>query len=1003
LRTVYPAAAGRPVKVAYTEPPRLPVVDLRGLPAAAREAEAARLARAEGVRPFDLERGPLLRAALLALEAESHRLLLTVHHIAADGASMAILLRELPLLYRDPASLPAPGLQYGDFAAWQRGWLAGEEAASRRLYWRERLRGLTPLALPADRPEAAALTSRGGAVPVALDGGRAEALRRLAREERATPFMVLLAAFQALLGRWSGQEDLAVGSPLSGRERPELADVFGFFVNMVVLRADLGGDPAFGEALSRVRGTALAAYVHQDLPFELLVEELQPERDLSRQPLFAVVVAQSPALPEVHLPGLRATPVEMATRHARFDLTALVRETAGAFSIALEYSTDLFAAVTVRRALRHVESLLSAAAAAPARRLSELSLLALAERHQVLMEWNDSAAEAADGRCVHELFAAQARRHPGRLAVAQGERRLTYGELAAQADRMARRLRALGVGPQVRVGLCVDRSPEMLVAALAVLKAGGAYVALDPAYPAERLAYALRDSGAAVLLARAPQSLAAMAGVVPISLDESVLAPEPGCAWEEERGADPDATAYVIYTSGSTGRPKGVEISHRSLANLVAWHRRTYAVTAQDRASLLAGTGFDASVWEVWPYLAAGASLHVPGAEVLAVPAELWRWLAARRVTISFLPTPLLEAALQEDLPPLALRAVLTGGDRLHRLRRHLPLELFNHYGPTESTVVTTCARATAGGAEEPSIGRPIDNTRAYVLDRHLQPLPAGATGELCVAGAGLARGYLGRPDLTAELLVPDPFGGRPGERMYRTGDLVRRRADGRLDFVARRDQQVKIRGHRIELGEVESVLGEHPAVREAAVTVIDVAGGRELAAHVVLHAGREVAAIDWQPFLRSRLPEYMVPRRIVPLRELPLTANGKVDRRALAALDVEAAAGRAAAGPRNAVESVLAELWGELLGCERVDVFTSFFELGGHSLLIGRLLAQVREVFGVELPVRSLFDAPTIAELAASIVQQLVEQEGGAISQELAAMGIAQDGGHGGREVLLG
>ncbi|HEV7505648.1 MAG TPA: amino acid adenylation domain-containing protein [Thermoanaerobaculia bacterium] len=1008
LRTVFPVREGRPCQVVLAPSSySFPTVDLGSLDPARRAAEALRLATAEASYPFDLAGGPLLRCRLLRLGAEEHELLLNFHHIVFDGWSMEIFARELGAFYSAALTavlptLPELPVQYADYALWQRACLAGEARAERLGFWKERLAGAPPLELPTDLPRPAAGSLRGAAETVVIAPDLAAALRGLARAQAVTPFMVFLTSFLVLFSRYSGQDDVCVGSPVAGRTREELEELIGFFVNMVVLRTDLGGDPAFGEALGRVRRTALAAYVHQDLPFELLVEELQPERGLGRQPFFAVVVAQSPALPEPHLAGLRATPVEIATRHARFDLTALVRESAGGFTLTLEYSTDLFTRLTLRRFLHQVESLLAAAAAQPARRLSELSLLDRPERHQVLVEWNDSAAEVTDGRCVHELFAAQARRHPARLAVEQGERRLTYGELAVQADRLALRLRALGVGPQVRVGLCVERSPELLVGALAVLKTGGAFVALDPGSPAERLAYALRDSAAAVLLAREPQSLAAMAGVVALPLDAGGPAPAPA-GWEEARRADLDDTAYVIYTSGSTGRPKGVEISHRSLANLVAWHRRTYAVTAEDRASLLAGTGFDASVWEVWPYLAAGASLHVPATEVLAVPAELWRWLAARRVTMSFLPTPLLEAALGEDLPPLTLRAALTGGDRLHRLHRHLPQALFNHYGPTESTVVTTCARVTAGSVGEPSIGRPIDNTRAYVLDRHLRPLPAGATGELCVAGAGLARGYLDRPELTAELLVPDPFGGQPGERMYRTGDLVRLRPDGLLDFIARRDHQVKIRGHRIELGEVESALGDHPGVREAAVTVIDVAGSRELAAHVVLHAGWEVAASDWQPFLRSRLPEYMVPRRIVPLSALPLTANGKVDRRALASISAAAAAEGTAAGPRNAVEAVLAEIWGDLLGLERVDVFTSFFELGGHSLLIGRLLARVREVFGVELPVRSLFESPTVAELAVSVVQHLVEQEGGAIGQELAAMGIAEDGAQGAREALLG
>jgi amino acid adenylation domain-containing protein len=528
----------------------------------------------------------------------------------------------------------------------------------------------------------------------------------------------------------------------------------------------------------------------------------------------------------------------------------------------------------------------------------------------------------------------------------------------------------------------------MVVGALAVLQAGAAYVALDPASPEERLVHALRDSGARVLLARAPGALclAGKVGAVPVLLDETGPAPAEGsAALPPGAGAGLDGPAYVIYTSGSTGRPKGVEIGHRSLASLVAWHQRVYEITPADRTTLLAGPGFDASVWEMWPALTAGACLCLPAPEALSDSAGLWRWLAEHGITLSFLPTPLLEAVLREDLSGSSLRAVLTGGDRLHRLPRpDLPFPLFNHYGPTENTVVTTWDRVAAEEAEPP-IGRPVDGVRVYLLDRSLQPVPLGVAGELCAAGAGLAQGYLGGPEPTAERFVPDPFAGLPGARMYRTGDLARRRADGRIEFLARLDHQVKIRGYRIELGEIESVLCEHPAVRESVVVV----AGSGLAAYVVPADG-DMDGAELRRFLRARLPEYMVPATLSPIAKLPLTANGKVDRAAFAGIGEASVRLPEGSAPRNGIEALLAELWCELLGREQVGVFDSFFELGGHSLQIARLVARVREVFGVELPVRSLFETSTIAELADVVARRLIEQDEDEIDAVLAEMGMA-------------
>jgi amino acid adenylation domain-containing protein len=991
LRTTFAEVAGEPRQIiAAPQPVPLPLVDLSGLAPAGGttcHAEARRLLREEIGRPFDLVTGPLLRTPLLRLGAEEHWLLLTVHHIVTDGWSMEILSRELGTLYGafaagSPSPLPDLPMQYADYALWQRRWLAGETLASQLDFWRRKLAGApAALDLPTDHPRPAVRSFLGAAVVSDLPPDLTADLRRLGQERRSTLFMVLLAGFQTLLHRSTGQDDLLVGSPIAGRGRSESEGLIGFFVNTLVLRGDLSpgpaGAPTFDELLARTSKVTLEAYAHQDLPFDVLVEELRPERSLALTPLFQVVLAlQNTPVADLELPGVRVStlPVEVTT--AKFDLTLSAGEQQGGLTIEWEHATDLFEPATIERLAACFRTLLLAAVRQPERRLSELPLLTPAERHELLVAWNDTGRDFVQGRrvsLVHEQVAEQARRRPDAPAVVAGLRRLSYGELEARSNRLAHHLRALGVGPESRVAVLMERTPERVVAILAVLKAGGASVSLDPSHPRERLAFQIADAGSPVVLTQGGLA-ARLPGVsIPVlSLDDTWR----GIAGREdvppESAVGPQNLAYVIYTSGSTGTPKGVEIPHAGLANLADWHRERYGVEPGDRATLVASPAFDAAVWEVWPYLTAGASLHIPKEEVRLAPEALAAWYAREGITLSFLPTPLAEILLEHletngnavPAPGLALRALLVGGDRLHRgpvSGAHF--RLMNHYGPSESSVVATVEpvdrQERAGGM--PLIGRPIANTRVYVLDGNGEPAPVGVPGELCVAGTGLARGYLGRPDLTAEKLVPDPFSASPGERMYRTGDLVRWRPTGRLDFLGRLDHQVKVRGLRIELGEIEAELDRHPAVREAAVLLRE---GR-LVAYL---AGEETPADELRESLAERLPEHMVPAVLVHLPSLPRSANGKTDRRALAALPPpEPETDREGSeGPRTPEEEMLTGLFSEVLGLgAAAGIHDSFFHLGGHSLLAIRLVSRVRQSFGVELAVRDLFEKPTVAGLA--------------------------------------
>ncbi|HEX3527644.1 MAG TPA: amino acid adenylation domain-containing protein, partial [Thermoanaerobaculia bacterium] len=1015
LRTTFAAIeGGEPVQViAPRFEPRMPVVDLGAVPAELREPEIRLWVELESRLPFNLETGPLLRACAFRCADDEHLLLLVMHHIVSDGWSMSVLIREIGALYTaflsgQPSPLPELAIQYPDFAIWQRRRLSGELLDAELAWWRDRLAGMPPvLELPTDHPRQADRGNRGAERRFFVDAATLAGLMALSRQNETTLFMTLLAGFAAVLQRSTGEDDLAVGTPIAGRTHAELAPLIGFFVNTLVLRTDLTGNPSFGDLLARVREATLAAYVHQELPFERLVEELAPERDLSRPPLFQILFTLENA-PEgsIEQPGIDLMAEGARTGRAKFELTCTYMQAGDVLRGVLDYSEDLFEGPTMVRMGHHAVRLLAGALAEPQRPLAEIPLLEPGERHQLLAEWNDTAADLPRGRCLHELVAAQAEKTPNAVAASYEEEDLTYRELLGRARQLAGHLAALGVAPEYRVGervggrvgVLLERSLEMIVGLTGVLEAGAAYVPLDPSLPAERLGVLVASAGlSAVLTQDRYTALLPPGGPPVIRLDKPECfppLPAGGRAMGEGGQGGEANLAYVLYTSGSTGTPKGVMISHRGIVNRLLWMQEAYGLTAEDRVLQKTPFGFDVSVWEFfWPLLT-GARLVFARPEEHKDPRYLADLIAREKITtVHFVPS-MLEVFL-EVLPETgalpALRRVIASGEALppqfvRRFFARLPhVELHNLYGPTEASVdVSFWPCVPEPPRSLVPIGRPIANHRLHVVDRSLAPQPIGIPGELLLGGPGLARGYLDRPELTAAAFIPDPFGGlsngEPGGRLYRTGDLVRQLADGAVQFLGRIDHQVKIRGFRIELGEIEAALARLPGVREAVVLAReDETGDKRLVAYVAaaVEQPTTLGPEDLRTALRRSLPEAMVPADVVVLESLPLNANGKVDRRALA--QIAPIAARAAArfiAPQGPVEEVLAQIWSEVLGAgrrgpeqvERVGAHDDFFTLGGHSLLATQVMSRVRDAFAVELPLRTFFEAPTVAALAARI-----------------------------------
>jgi amino acid adenylation domain-containing protein len=995
LRTTFAVADGEPLQIVHSESPfRVAVSDLTTLPAESRAGVMQRIISEEVARPFDLA-ATLLRARLVRLGEEEHLLILVVHHIICDGWSLSILMRELSALYRAEAvpTLPPLAVQYGDYALWQRDYLESGVEEKQVAYWREQLAGAPPvLKLPADRPRPASRSYRGALHRFEVPPALTSALRSPARREGATLYMSLVAALKALLLRYTGETDIVVGVPVANRTRPELEPLVGCLVNTLPLRTRLSGELSFVELLRRVRRTTLDAYAHQDVPFERLVEALRLDRGLSHNPLFqTLLVMQPPVADGLALAGLEVEPVALPHDTAKFDLLLSFTELDGGLDASIEYSVELFDADTVARMSDHFLNLIAGVADAPETRLSALPILTDAER-RLIAEMNDNATVYPRESNVSELFAAQAEQFPDTLAVIDADERLTYAELNRRANQLAHHLRRHGVGPESRVGICVERSAAFVTALLGALKAGGAYVPLDPTYPAERLSYMLADAGVSVLitttplLGRLPRAALSERGTPVIRLDADRAALALEATGDPRVVVSPANMAYVIYTSGSTGRPKGVVVNHRAIVRLV---RSTNYVRlgGDDVMAQVSNASFDALTFEVWGALLNGGRLVVLPAEVILSPEEFAEGIRREGITTMFLTSALFTRVAAERPDAFAtMRQLLVGGDAVDPhsaravLRAGAPERLLNGYGPTETTTFAAWyhIREVAEAARTLPIGGPLSNTQLYVLDAECRPAPVGVEGELFIAGDGQARGYLGHAGLTAERFIPNPFSRQGGERMYRTGDAARLSAGGVIEFLGRRDRQVKIRGFRVEPGEVEVALTEHPSVSAAAVVARhEDAGGRVLTAYVTPAAASTLSAPELRGFLKERLPEYMIPSAFVVLERLPLTANGKVDRGALPPphdpFDRPDEQGQP---PASDLEGELLGIWCELFGRRDIEARDNFFELGGHSLLAAQVVSRVRTQLGFELKLRDLFATPTVAELARLLEGQPVEDD---------------------------
>lgn len=996
LRTTFDYVEGRPVQVVKpTMALSLPLIDLSDTDSRLREAKALSVAAQHSERAFDLKSGPLLRAELIRLDEQDHLLLLARHHIISDGWSSGVLIEEIVKIYEaflqhKPSPLTELSIQYPDYANWQRQWMQGEALDERLAYWKRQLGGSLPvLQLPTDWPRPAAQSFRGANEPLVLSNPLTDSLKAMSYKEGVTLFMTLLAAFDVLFFKYTNQEDILVGVPMANRNDEEVESLIGCFINPVVARTDLSGDPTFRELLERVRQVVLEADSHQDAPFVKLIEELQPGRDLSRSPLFQVMLApQSASVQNWTLPGLDFTSFEIDIGASELDLLLVVNDTAQGLSGYMQYDTDLFEADTIRRMLDQFTVLLEAVAANPGQRISRLSLLTEDEKRLMLAEWNDTNGDYSESACIHHLFETQAERTPHATAVVCEGKHLTYGQLNRRANQLAHRLQRLGVGPDMVVGLCMERSLEMVVGLLGVLKAGAAYLPLDPQYPKERLAFMIKDVRAQVLLTQQR-----LADLLPwqrenlINLDTEW---EAICNESDENPTSPvrpENLAYVIYTSGSTGRPKGTMIQHGSLVSYTETAAAGYGIARTDRVLQFCSISFDISAEEIYPCLTQGATLVLRTDWMLDSVATFLNMVAGWGVSVLSLPTAYwheITGSLGTEVAefPGSLRLIIIAGERalpqrLAGWHKHVGrrTRLINTYGLTESTIISTLGELTEAGQtadqlREVPVGRPIRNTQVYILDSNLQPVPVGMPGEIHIGGLLLARGYFDRPDATAVRFIPNPFGAQPGARVYKTGDLARYLPDKNIEFLGRNDNQVKVRGFRIELREIELVLGRHPSLRDVVVLARqDSHGEKRVLAYVVAKPDQIVTTGELRSFLKRELPEYMVPSAFILMDALPLTPNGKLDRAALPAPNgVRPTLAVDYVPPRTKLEQDIIRAWQEVLKVEAVGIHDNFFDLGGHSLSIIQLRHKLQGVISKDIAMVELFSHPTVNSFAEHI-----------------------------------
>jgi amino acid adenylation domain-containing protein/thioester reductase-like protein len=997
LRTTFTVVDGEAVQVINAPTTlKLAVIDLQIVPETERETEALNLANLEAQKPFDLEKDSLLRVNLLCLDKTDHVILFTMHHIVSDGWSTGILIRELTTLYtafdrNQKCNLPELPIQYVDFAVWQRQYLQGQVLQTQLNYWKEKLSGNLPvLELPADRPRPAIQTNNGATQSFTLSPSLTAALKNLSQQEGVTLFMTLLAAFKVLLHRYIQQDDILVGTPIANRNRSETEGLIGFFINTLVLRSNLAGKPTFKQLLAQVREVTLGAYAHQDLPFEKLVEELQPERDLSHSSLFQVMFILQNAPTEVlHLPDLILNPLQAEHKTANFDLTLSMVDTDTGLKGSIEYNTDLFDADRITRMLGHFQTLLTGIVDAPQLNISHLPLLTISEQKK-LQVWNQTTKkDVSIDLCIHELFVAQVERTPDNIAIIFEHETITYKQLNERANQLTDYLRSLGVKPEVLVGLCFKRSIDMIVGILGILKAGGAYIPLDPDYPQERLSMMLNDAQVSVLLTQKqliPQLPTHTARV--LCFDDTNWQTSSESIINVANITQPSNLAYVIYTSGSTGKPKGVAIEHRSLVNFVQAAVAEYEIAPQDRILQFASLSFDAACEEIFPTLVQGATLVLRTDEMIATIPKFLEQCNQNSISVLDLPTAfwhllMAELSTSELTLPASVRLVIIGGekvlpDKVNTWRQRVTgVRLVNSYGPTETTVVATvCELAETEELvnNELTIGRPISNVQTYILDAHLQPVPIGIPGELYIGGAGLARGYLHQFQSTAAKFIAHPDSRKSSDRLYKTGDLVRYRQDGQIEFLGRIDNQVKLRGFRIELGEIEALLGNHPDIKESVVVVREYQPGQQqLVAYIVPKAVNYagVKSHDIKQFLQNNLPSYMIPSVFMILESLPLTPNGKIDHKALPQPEHQETR-KDFVSPHTATQITLAQIFSQVLNVQQVGINDNFFELGGNSLLTTKLILKINTVFGVDLPLRILFASPNVASLATSLDQIL-------------------------------
>ncbi|MGA9381124.1 MAG: amino acid adenylation domain-containing protein, partial [Phormidium sp.] len=983
LRTRFQIKNNQPIQIidqnlSFT----LPVINLQHLPEAKTQLKAQLTEEAR--KPFDLANGSVLRVKLWQIAPLEYVLLFAIHHIASDGWSMGVLIAEVSAYYRGMATgtaieLPALPIQYADYAVWQRQWLTNQVLERQLTYWKQQLTGAPPLLeLPTDRPRPAVQTFRGGVEKLQLNSQLSQQLKQLSRTSGTTLFMTLLAGFVVLMSRYSGQTDLVIGSPIANRHRQEIEGLIGFFVNTLSLRFDLSTEPTFESLLAQVKQVTQNAYEHQDLPFEMLVEQLQVERNLDRNPLVQVVFAlqNAPSSPW-DLPGVRVEEMATAVESVRVDLEVHLWDESSGLGGFCCYNRDLFDRATIIRMMQHFQMLLAAIVENSQQSVALLPMLTTQERHQLLIEWNNTQTDYPVDKCLHQLFEEQVEKTPDAVALVFEEQQLTYAQLNIRANKLAHYLRYEGVGADVLVGICVERSIEMIVGILGILKAGGAYLPLDPEYPRERLHFILEDAGISLLLTQS-FLLEQLPHIEPKPLNQILCLDE--LTFSEELTSNPqlqttaDHLAYVIYTSGSTGKPKGVMIEHRAIVNLSWIWAQTFQVQSSSRLLQFGSFSFDLSVAEIATSLVSGASLYLEDKETLLPSQTLVDFLLEHRITHSFLSASALSVLPEADLPDL--QCLTVGGEACPPQLASfwgLGRQFYNCYGPTESTVTAAIALIQPNG-EKPPIGKPVSNLRIYILDKKNQPLPLGIPGELCIAGVGLARGYLNRPDLTEEKFIEVNLCGQI-ERIYKTGDLARYLPDGNIEYLGRIDNQVKIRGFRIELGEIEAILIQHPQVQSSVVIArVDNPGEKRLVAYLVSDSEVTPTTNELREYLKAKLPEYMIPSAFVFLLTLPLTPNGKIDRRALKAPDFDNAHTENYVAPRTPIEEILTHLFSQVLKLNQVGIYDNFFELGGHSLLATQLISRIRSHLQVELPLRSLFSAPTITELASNI-QQLQTQ----------------------------